>query len=113
MHPLRPQHALAIDTIKRNRAFRTLDTLEAYQGKLQLHYQCVWCQADDKTSWIRMFALDLYDWKDLGSDTAQIPARGCTGIYLLSDGFAPEGATINLESVIAIPNVDGLDPFGA
>ena len=59
-----------------------------------------------------LFALDIYDWKDLGSHTGQIPARGCAGVYALQDYSLPAGATVGRRPVIEIQNRDALDPFG-
>lgn len=71
---LRPQHALAVKTIKYNRLTGTLDTIVA--NNRQLRYECVWAEGDDRDKWLCLFALDIYDWKDLGSHTAETPARG-------------------------------------
>jgi len=109
LQPIRQQHLVAVETIKSNRAFGNLDTILANNGKLR--YECVWCQADDGVDWLCCFALDIYDWKDLGSHTAEIPSRGCAGIYMRTDRKAPNGATLNRRSEILIPNVDKLDPF--
>ncbi len=109
LRPLRPQHALAVNVIKYNRLAGSLDRIEAY--KRQLRYECVWCQTDDGEKWFCMLALDIYDWKDLGSHTAEIPARGCTGVYALPDYSVPPGATIGRRPEIEIPNNDTLDAF--
>lgn len=111
LHPVRKQHLVAVETIKINRALGNLDTIDANNGKLR--YESVWCQADDGENWLCCFALDIYDWKDLGSHTAEIPARGCAGIYVQPDRKAPNGATLNRQTAILIPNVDKLDPFSA
>jgi hypothetical protein len=58
-----------------------------------------------------MFALDIYDWKDLGAHAKNIPARGCAGFYMLPSGLAPENATRDHARTIIIPNYDVLDPF--
>jgi hypothetical protein len=110
LQPLRPQHRLAVEVIKTNRAARNLDLIRANNGKLR--YECVWCQADDGERWFCFLALDIYDWKDLGSHSKEIPGRGCTGVYALPDHSVPAAATRNRKSVIAISNLDELDPFG-
>lgn len=111
LQPLLEQHKLAVATIKRNRAWNNLDRIVSNRG--QLRYECVWCLADDGRSWLCVFGLDIYDWKDLGHSTAAIPARGCAGIYSIKDSAAPAGASQSRDSVIAPINDDELDPFEA
>ena len=109
IRPIRPQHVLAVEIIKRNRLAGTLDVLVGNNGELK--YECVWCEADLGSSWFCMFALDIYDWKDLGSHTREIPARGCTGAYALPGGSRPATASVTIGTRITIPNLDVLDPF--
>lgn len=109
IRPIRKQHLLAVDAIKRNRVGGSLDVIVANKGKLR--YECVWCKADASDDWLGMFALDIYDWKDLGSHTSEIPARGCAGIYMLADRSIPESASRDTITRIAIPNRDLLDAF--
>lgn len=87
----------------------SLDVIVANKGKLQ--YECVWCKADSGSEWFCVFGLDIYDWKDLGSHTNEIPARGCAGLYALADRLVPKGAALDTVIRIAIPNRDPLDPF--
>ncbi len=111
VRPLRPQHALTVNVIKYNRITSNLDLIVA--NNRQLRYECVWCQDDSAERWLCMFGLNIYDWKDLGSHSAGIPARGCAGIYAMPDGALPAGATVGRQPVIEIPNNrDTLDPFG-
>lgn len=110
VRPLRPQHALAVRVLKYNRITANLDTVVA--NNRQLRYECVWAEDDDGGRWFCMFGLDIYDWKDLGSHTAEIPARGCAGMYALADFSVPAGATVAKDPAIEIPNLDALDPFG-
>jgi hypothetical protein len=109
IEPVRELHLLAVETIKRNRAAGSLDVLVANKGSLR--YECVWCELDTRDGWLCVFALDIYDWKDLGSHTSGIPARGCVGSYMLVDGSIPEKASRDDASPIAVHNVDKLDPF--
>lgn len=109
LRPLRGQHALAVSVIKYNRLAGSLDQIVAYNR--QLRYECVWCPDDAGKKWFCMLALDIYDWKDLGSHTAEIPARGCTGVYALPDYSVPSAATMGRRPVIEIPNIDTLDAF--
>jgi hypothetical protein len=107
--PIPEQHPLAVDAIKRNRLAGSLDIIVANKGNLR--YECVWCEEDTREVWLCMFAIDVYDWKDLGSHTKEIPARGCAGIYMLPDRSIPESASRDTVTRITIPNRDTLDPF--
>jgi hypothetical protein len=109
IQPIRQQHLLAVQLIKANRAIDNIDSIVAWSGKLR--YECIWCQSDDGAQWFCMFALDIYDWKDLGSHTDNIPARGCTGVYALMGSVAPASATRAIPGLSAGPNTDFLDPF--
>jgi hypothetical protein len=109
LQPLLEQHKLIVATIKRNRAWNNLDRVVSNRGQLQ--YECIWCLTDDGNSWLCMFALDIYDWKDLGSTTAAIPARGCAGIYWSKEGGVPKDGSQNRDSAIATINDDELDAF--
>jgi hypothetical protein len=104
-----PQHRNFVETIKTNRAKNNLDRISCNRGKLT--YECVWSQADNEGPWRCVFALDIYDWKDLGRTRFQ-PARGCAGFYITASGDAPAAATTAVSSPIIIPNFDPLDPFG-
>jgi hypothetical protein len=106
--PLPPQHATFVEVIKIQRAKRNLDTIKSNNGKLT--YECVWHQADNDGPWLCIFALNLYDWKDLGLTSGQ-PARGCAGFYQLPSGLSPHDATRAVQTPIIIPNIDPLDPF--
>jgi hypothetical protein len=102
------QHPLFVQTIKSNRARDNLDRIVCNKGKLT--YECVWQQADNGGPWMCIFALDIYDWKDLGR-TGMLPARGCAGFYMTPTLTAPAGASRAVASPIVIPSSDRLDPF--
>ena len=72
-------------------------------------YECVWYQSDNGP-WLCIFALDIYDWKDLGR-TGLFPACGCAGCYVLPSRIVPTTATKGTTSRIIIPMTDPLDPF--
>jgi hypothetical protein len=57
-------------------------------------------EGDAGGEWVCMFALDIYDWRDLGSHTAAIPSRGCVGMYLLPDRSVPEAAARDLKQSV-------------
>lgn len=104
---IRDQQRRIVELIKRNRAAETLDRVQANNDKLR--YECVWEFADDGTP-ICVFALNLYDWIQLG-DIRHFPARGCVGFYVSPTG-CPSQATTGTGIEIHYDNVDFLDPFG-
>jgi hypothetical protein len=104
---VRPQHLLFVETIKRNRLAGSLDVIRANNGKLQ--YECVWDQADNGT-WICIFALDLYSWKDLG-DINNFQPRGCAGSYYLPSKRTPKLGAVGTKLIAPIVNIDKYDPF--
>jgi len=57
------------------------------------------------------FGLDIYDWQDLG-DIGTQPRRGCAGFYRLPGGIFPMNATKTVSTLLIIPNLHPLDPFG-
>lgn len=106
---IKPQHAVFVETIKLNRAKCNLDTIRCNRGKFV--YECVWCLSDNGNVWLCIFAVDIYEWKDLGNTKVQSP-RGCAGFYSLPNGTVPPNATKGVTSSIIVPNIDRLDPFG-
>ncbi len=106
--PLRIQHPVIVQTIVSNRVRDNLDRISCNKGKMR--YECVWQQADNGGHWLCFFALDIYDWKDLGRSYVQ-PARGCAGVYITPAGTVPAGATKGVKSSIIIPVSDPLDAF--
>ena len=108
LEPLRTQHPLFVETIKSNRLRDNLDRISCNKGKLT--YECVWQQADNGGPWMCIFALDIYDWKDLGR-TPGLPARGCAGFYITPTQTVPAEATKAVKSSIIIPTSDRLDAF--
>jgi hypothetical protein len=105
--PILEQHYAFVSCIKRNRVAGTIDRVESNNGKLK--YECVWDQLNDN-SWCCVFALNLYNWKDLG-DIKNFPARGCAGMYRLPNGLAPLNASLATKSDLHIENIDTADPF--
>jgi hypothetical protein len=110
LQPPLEQHRLVVATLKRYRVWRNVDRIETNRG--QLRYECVWCLSDDAATWLCMFGVDIYDWKDLGSSHTVDSARGCAGVYQREDGWRPNVAAVNRDSSIEVPNDDPLDPFG-
>lgn len=104
------QHLAFVQAIKDNRAKNNLDKIQCNKGNLT--YECVWYQADNNGPWMCFFALDVYDWKDLGKARDQDP-RGCAGYYVLPSGKAPSGAALGIAERDIAPNTDKLDPFAA
>lgn len=105
--PLLPQHALFVQLIKANRYARNLDRVRSNNG--QLLYECVWTQTASGP-WICVFALDIYDWKDLGFQ--RLPSRGCVGYYTAQLGQPPANATRATRILVFVPNSEPLDAFG-
>lgn len=58
------------------------------------------------------FALDIYDWKDLGK-MDYLPACGCAGFYVLPSGMLPPGATAAANPSIIAPTSDPFDAFSS
>lgn len=106
--PIPAQHQIFVKTIKVNRAAKNLDIIRCNNGKLI--YECVWDQADDGT-WICVFALDIYGWKELG-DINNFAGRGCAGSYLMPSGIVPVASTKGTKLVADFATRDQLDPFG-
>jgi len=106
--PLLVQHPLFVQTVRSNRVRGNLDRIVCNKGKLA--YECVWQQADNSGPWMCIFALDIYDWKDLGR-TSVVPARGCAGFYVTPAQTVPSGAARAVASSIIIPSSDRLDAF--
>jgi len=106
--PISPQHLAFVRAIKDNRVKNNLDKIQCNKGNLK--YECVWNQADNNGPWMCFFALDVYDWKDLGAARDQ-DARGCAGFYVLPSGVAPTGAALGIREKGIAANIDVLDPF--
>jgi len=58
-----------------------------------------------------MFALDIYDWKDLGRQSTGV-AKGCVGFYQHLAATPPTAASVATTLVAASTNLEPLDPFG-
>ena len=101
------QHRLFVETIKVNRAARNIDSIVSNNRKLR--YESVWARSDTGP-WICVFALDLYEWANLG-DMNNFAKRGCAGSYVMPSGTAPQGATVATDLRLTIPNYRPLDPF--
>ncbi|MFZ0205352.1 MAG: hypothetical protein WAL59_04340, partial [Roseiarcus sp.] len=107
--PIRPQHSLFVKLIKINRIRNSLDRIIANNGKLK--YECLWVQNDEKTRWMCVFALDVYEWKDMGANRFLLD-RGCAGVYTHPSGHLPLNASRGSPPNIWIPDAHPLDPFG-
>lgn len=106
--PLREQHRLLIEVLKRQRAADNLDRIHCNNGKLI--YECVWDRPDDG-GWLCVYGLDVYGWADLG-DTKRFQRRGCAGFYVLPERRVPTAATKAAEFRILLPTSEPFDPFG-
>jgi hypothetical protein len=104
----RPQHRLFVKMIKDNRAANNVDFLASNNGKLR--YECVWSPTT-QGAWVAVFALDIYDWKDLGRLSTGA-AKGCVGFYQTPTGIPPTIASRHVDPQAMTPNDDSMDPFG-
>src|SRR6266508_4575531 len=101
-----PQQYKMVEVIKKNRAVDRLDRIECRNSKCI--YECVWDQADNG-AWLCIFALQSYDWKDLG-DPVHFIQRGCAGSYMPQKAYT-SNATKGVSIDIPILNFDKLDTF--
>ncbi len=97
-----------IEEIKCNRTTGTLDSIVCRNGKCV--YECVWTQAD-RGQWICIYALNLYNWIDLGNKK-HFKARGCVGCYRRPQGGTPKDASTATRLSFSISNQEPLNPFG-
>jgi len=106
---LSPQFPILVKTIKQNRMAGRTDRIECFTGKCV--YECTW-ETMDNGKWACMFALNIYDWKNLGDPNHQ-KRHGCVGFYMPKTGL-PETATTGIARTLEmpIPNFEPLDPFG-
>jgi hypothetical protein len=105
--PIPDQHYKFVEAIKRNRLAKNVDHIETNNQKLR--YECVWDKFSDN-SWGCIFALDLYEWKNLG-DINNFHARGCAGLYRLSNGSKPSNGSPAMLLKFSLDNLDTADPF--
>lgn len=114
------QYLRIVQVLKDQRSINNVDRIVAYNN--QLKYECVWVCARDSSSNLLeksttkpfracFFALDIYDWKQLG-DVGITQARGCAGMYRSSKGQAPSKASLFSESAPSTANKEPWDPFG-
>ena len=104
--PVREQRAVFVEIIKMNRAAGHVDQLISNAGTVR--YECVWGEVVPGL-WRCAFALDVYDWRDLGPP--EMGQRGCVGIY--EADHRPVGATQSTgRTDVTYSNDDPLDPFG-
>lgn len=108
IHPIKKQNLKFIELIKLNRLARSIDSVVCNNNKVR--YECVWEKADNGQPFC-IFALDLYNWKDLG-DGKNFHARGCVGAYCVPLESMPVHATAATKIYASIANLDFLDPFG-
>lgn len=100
------QHQNFVATIKAQRHRGALDRIVTNNGKLV--YECVWGRTNIPDVWLCIFALNIYDWKKMGT-AALGPLRGCAGCY--SRPSPPSDATLASEWSTVTPNYDPYDPF--
>lgn len=100
---------LFVEVIKKNRMAGKLDRVECFNSKCI--YECVWEQMDNG-EWMCIFALNIYDWKNLGDPSLQ-HLNGCVGFYMPKEGL-PKNSTKGITRILEMPicNLEPLDPFG-
>ena len=77
--PILPQQFDYVEIITRNRDLHRLDRIVTRKGKCI--YECVWTDVLDPAGRRAcIFALQIYDWADLGV-TNRTHRRGCLGVY--------------------------------
>lgn len=106
---LKSQHFRFVETIKRDRVARNVDAIHCNNGKLR--YECVWAQADNDGPWLCVFALDVYNWIDLG-DVNNFHPRGCAGAYFSPLHGIPVAGAKATRLLFEVPNRHATDPFG-
>ena len=107
--PLRPQHRNFVKTIKVNRLKGNLDIIQTNKGMCR--YECVWAKFDNVDRWFCIFALNIYNWKELGADDGS--QRGCAGCYELVGSNVPATASVEKTTPLILPNLMPDDPFGS
>jgi hypothetical protein len=100
------QHIEFVKELKKNRQVGRVDSIICRNGKCI--YECVWAKADNGF-WVCCFALQIYNWKELGSEDH--PQRGCVGLYIPVSG-CPSLGTKGMMIEIPYSNLDPLDAFG-
>jgi hypothetical protein len=77
----------------------------------KIRYECAWRETS-QASWVCIFGVDIYDWKDLGRvDFGR--DKGCVGFYECLSGEPPVRAARHAELALALANLQPFDPFGA
>lgn len=104
---IKEQHYEFVKCIKRNRLANNIDFIETNNGKLR--YECVWDQLSNK-KWICVFAINLYEWINLG-DVNNFSPRGCAGIYEPPSGKPPLTASLASNLEFPFDNTYPADPF--
>lgn len=101
-------HPQLVATIKKNREAKRTDLIICRNGKFK--YECVWTKRPDDGLDCCVFAIDVYDWSQLG-DVHHAPKRSCVGFYIPS---CPRPASASFETKIEFefPNAEPLDAFG-
>ena len=103
---IRPTHPAYVTVIRKNRVAGKLDRIECHNGKCV--YECVWERLDGGGAPICIFALQIYDWQNLGD--ASEARRSCVGSYGPAAG-QPDGATRGTCLQFSIQAADPLDAF--
>jgi hypothetical protein len=98
-----------VEEIKLNRAANNVDQIIANKEKFR--YECVWAPEDSGRFWLCIFALNMYDWIELG-DSRNFDARGCVGCYMVLPDDVPKNATRATQIQAYLADENKLNPFG-
>lgn len=101
--PIKPDHFRICLLIATNLFLDNYDSILAFNGKCK--YVCVWSKQDDSTG-LCLFALQLYNWKDLGCPFWG--QRACVGAYPFT---LPKRSTTEANQFLISHLADPTDPF--
>ncbi len=105
---LLPQHQILCKLLKDNRKISNVDHIQAYNGKFR--FEVVWSTADDNESHFGVFAIDIYNWHNLGGKVLGRP-QGCFGMYRLNKSPIPKNACVATSVELPFTYLEPLNPF--
>ena len=101
-----PQFYICSEILKRSIEANATDKI--YSNNSKMRYECTWPQLDNGRRYC-VFALDIYNWANLGNDvTAE--EHACIGMYFLN-GHMPKNATAATKIVDPFRTGEAFNPF--